>query len=48
MTLHDLTERLERDHSNRMWCRAVHLCVCVQERGSSVSGVVHLMRTVPV
>lgn len=45
MTLRDLTARLERDHSNRMWCRAVHLCVCVQERGSSVLGVVGLTHT---
>lgn len=37
--------KLECNHSNRMWCRAVHLCICVQERGSSALGVVGLTHT---
>lgn len=37
--------KLECNHSNRMWCRAVHLCICVQERGCSALGVVGLTHT---
>lgn len=40
-----MSERRWRDHSNRMWCRAVHLCVCVQERGRGSLGVAGLTHT---
>lgn len=40
-----VSERRWRDHSNRMWCRAVHLCVCVQERGRGSLGVAGLTHT---
>ena len=45
--VHELTERLEHGHSNRMWCRAVHLneCVWKTQRRSSVLGVVDLTHT---
>lgn len=36
-----VSERRWRDHSNRMWCGAVHLCVCAQERGREAHWVSH-------
>ena len=47
-----VSERRWRDHSNRMRCGAVHLCVCLQERGRGslgVAGLTHTcMRAVPI